>query len=329
MTPAATSKHLFYAELAKLLEAGFDIRKAAKVLEDTQLPAAQGALLKNLHRGLESGESIADAFSRDNRTISGLERGIIDAGERGGQLAAAFQHLADYFGMLAAARRRITTGMIYPIIILHLGVVIGTVPTALMHGEAPARMLASVAVNLLIIYSALLAAFFLIRGALALSLENKTVDAAINRIPWIGRTRRNFAMARFTTVYHSCLLAGIPMSSTVALSADASHSGLIRAAGGRLEATAREGNPLGPVFVAETAFPKAFARTYQTGEQAGTLDKDLARWSRVFRDDSESSAREMATAVPKLLYFIILLFVAWKIIGFFNGYYGDMERMME
>jgi type IV pilus assembly protein PilC len=329
MTPGPTSKHLFYAEMAKLLEAGFDIRKAAKVLEETQLPAAQQALLKSLHRGLDSGESIADAFSKDNHAVSGLERSILSAGERGGKLAPAFQHLADYFGMIAAARGNLITGMIYPVIILHLGVIIATVPAALMNGAPLSSIVGSLVMTLLLVYVAAFIVFQLTRAALTMSAGNKAVDVAINRIPWIGKTRRNLAMSRFTTVYHSCLLAGIPMSTTVGLAANASHSGLVREAGERLMATARDGNPLGPAFVAENAFPKAFARSYQTGEEAGTLDKDLARWSRVFREDSESSAREMATSVPKVLYFMILLFVAWKIIGFFNGYYGDMEEMME
>ena len=48
MTSNATHKHLFYSEMAKLLEAGFDIRKAADVLKDTRLPAQQEALLKDL-----------------------------------------------------------------------------------------------------------------------------------------------------------------------------------------------------------------------------------------------------------------------------------------
>ena len=328
MTPGPTSKHLFYSEMAKLLEAGFDIRKAAKVLEDTALPASQARLLKDLNHGLESGKSIADAFANDTRTISGLERDLISAGERGGKLAPAFQHLADYFGMLATARGEIIKGMIYPLVILHLGVIIGTVPTALMHDEGAAKILGGVAVNLLILYAAVLIAFLVIRAILKMAPDSPAIDAAINRIPWIGKTRSNLAMARFCAVYHSALLAGIPMAETVALSSDASHSGLIRRAGARVGAIAREGNPLGPGFVAEAAFPKSFARSYLTGEEAGTLDKDLARWSRVFRENSESAARHMAVMVPKALYLLIMLFVAWKIVSFFSGYYSDLENMM-
>ena len=330
MTPSASNKQLFYSEMAKLLEAGFDIRKAATVLTDTQLPAQQAVLLKDLNQGLESGQTIAAALGQDSQTFTALERSIIGAGERGGKLAPAFQHLADYFGMLASARGEIIKGMIYPIIILHLGVIIGTIPMELMKAtKTPAQMLGGLVVNLIILYVAVFVLFMAIRAVLRMAPENPGVDALINRIPWIGSTRRNLAMARFCRVYHSCILASIPMSETVTVAADASQSGLVRRAGQRLAQVAREGNLLGPQFVAEDAFPKAFARSYMTGEEAGTLDTDLGRWSKVFQDNAESAAKTMAVMVPKILYFFIMMFVAWKIVGFFTGYYSGMEQMME
>ncbi len=330
MTPTAANKHLFYAEMAKLLDAGFDIRKAAAVLMDTKLPAQQETLLKDLNAGLESGKTIAAALGKDRRTFTDLERSIIGAGERGGKLAPAFQHLADYFAMIAAARSEMVRGMIYPLVILHLGVVIATVPMALMQGDqSPTRILGDLLLNLLLLYAAVFITGLGVRTALRLAQENHRIDGHINRIPWLGNTRRNLAMARFSSVYHSCLLASIPMTETVALASEASQSGLVRSAGKQLLQVAKAGNPLGPQFVAENAFPKSFARSYLTGEEAGTLDKDLARWSKLFQDDAKSAARTLSVMGPKVLYFIILMFVAWKIVSFFSGYYSGMEEMMQ
>ena len=330
MTPGANQKHLFYSEMAKLLEAGFDIRKAAAVMKDTRLPAQQEALLKDLNHGLESGQTIAAALGSDSKNFSELERSIIGAGERGGKLAPAFQHLADYFGMLASARGEIIKGMIYPLVILHLGVVIGTIPMELMQAtKTPAQMLGGLVVNFIILYVAVFVLLMAIRAVLKMAPENPSIDAAINRIPWIGNTRKSLAMARFCRVYHSCLLAGIPMSETASIASEASQSALVRRAGKRIVQVAKEGNSLGPQFVAEDTFPKAFARSYMTGEEAGTLDTDLGRWSKVFQDNAESAARTMAVMVPKILYFFIMMFVAWKIVGFFTGYYSGMEQMME
>ena len=330
MIASARQKHLFYLEIAKLLEAGFDIRKAAAVLMDTQLPAGQVALLKDLNRGLDTGQTITAAFSNDAKVISALERCIIGAGERGGKLAPAFQHLADYFGMLASAHQEVVKSMIYPLIVLHLGIIIAVVPGALMTGEAShAQILGSLVMTLLIVYGVISVVLLGIRALLSRAPENPRLDRMINRIPWVGKARRNMAMARFCKVYHSCLLAGISMRETVQLASVASHSGVIRQAGVQLAAVAESGQALGPQLMKEGAFPKAFARSYSTGEEAGTLDKDLASWSKLFQSDAESSVKTLAAIIPKVLYFFILGFVAWKVVGFYGGYYSSLEQTGE
>ena len=330
MISNATHKHLFYSEMAKLLEAGFDIRKAAAVLMDTELPAPQAALLKDFTAGLEAGGTITSSFSQDSTAITDLERNIIGAGERGGKLAPAFQHLADYFGMVASAHREAVQSMIYPLVVLHLGIVIGTVPTALIKGDQSIGMIAGeFLVTLLIFYTAGFILFIAGRAALRLAPEKPKIDRLINRIPWIGGARKNLAMARFCKVYHSCLLAGISMTETVQLSSQASQSGMIRAVGLQLVKAAKAGEALGPYLMAEEAIPKAFARSYITGEEAGTLDTDLTRWAKKFQDDAESSARIASMMVPKVLYIFILGFVAWKVVGFFSDYYTDTFQQFD
>lgn len=330
MTSQATHKHLFYGEMAKLLEAGFDIRKAAKVLMDTKLPPAQTELLKDLNAGLEAGQSITAAFGKDTRTITNLERNIIGAGERGGKLAPAFQHLADYFGMIASTRSAAVKGMIYPIIVLHMGVII-SVASGLLIGseESMGDVLIRLLITLGCIYAVALVIFLAVRAMLKMAPTHVGLDALLNRVPWIGRARRNLAMARFCKVYHSCILAGISINETILLAADASQSAVIRLASEKLAKAAKAGEALGPHFMADSAFHMAFSRSYSTGEEAGTLDKDMGNWSKFFQDDSESTAKTASVMVPKVFYFLILLFVAWKIIVFFGAYYGQLEVMSQ
>lgn len=330
MTAGPHQKHLFYMEMAKLLQAGFDIRRAAGVMGNTKLPPAQTLLLKDLNQGLESGESITDAFSRDTRSISGLERSMIAAGERGGKLAPAFQHLADYFGMVASVRREIVKGMIYPMIVLHLGIFIGNIPLSLTGEPLTAAQVAGgFATSLLILYVSAAILFFLGKALLKKSSQSPAIDHALNRIPWIGPARRNMAMARFCKVYHACLLASISMVETVRVSAESAQAGMIRRGGKRIAAVAAEGHPLGPQFIAEPAFPSEFARSYATGEEAGTLDTDMGNWSRRFQENAGSAMKTASVMVPKVLYFLIMAYVAWKVIGFFTGYYTEMESIVE
>ncbi|MEK6231468.1 MAG: type II secretion system F family protein [Luteolibacter sp.] len=330
MTPDAANKHLFYTEMAKLLEAGFDIRKAAGVMADTRLPAAQMKLLETLNTGLEAGETIAGAFSRDAKAVGKLEKSMIAAGERGGKLALAFGHLAEYFGMVAAAQREAIKGMIYPLVVLHLGVFVGTVPMAMMGGETSAGGMAGDFFKALgVIYMGVVIVYFVIRALLKKAPQSAVIDRVINRVPWIGNARRDMAMSRFCKVYHACLLAGISMMETVRVSSDAAQSGQLMVAGKQLFAVAEEGNLLGPQFIAENAFPKPFARSYSNGEEAGTLDKDMATWARLFQEKADGSMRTASLMIPKILYFVIMGYVAWNIVGFFNGYYGALDAIGE
>ncbi len=329
MTSNASHKHLFYSEMAKLLEAGFGIREAAAVLIDTKLPPVQANLLKDLNHGLEAGHSIAEAFAKDTSSISELERSMIGAGERGGNLAPAFQHLADYFGMVASTRREMVTSMIYPLVVLHMGIFIGIVPTAMMKGESILKICGHLIVTLIAVYFIALIISFFIAAVFKAAPRSTKVDGFLQRIPFLGKTRQNMAMARFCKVYHSCLLASISMVETVQLASSAAHSGLILDAGKRLVKAARLGDALGPALITEESIPKTFARSYTTGEEAGTLDKDLARWSKLFQTEAENSAKTLAIVIPKVLYFFILGFVAWKIVSFFNGYYSGILEQME
>lgn len=327
MNSQATHKHLFYGEMAKLLEAGFDIRKAAAVLMDTKLPPAQAELLKDLNAGLEAGQSITAAFGKDTQNITNLERNIIGAGERGGKLAPAFQHLADYFGMVASTRGAAVKAMIYPIIVMHMGVVISVASGALMGRMGIGDVLIQMLVTLASLYVVGFLIFLTVRALLKMAPTHVGVDTLLNRLPWIGKARRNLAMARFCKVYHSCILAGISMNETVLLASDASQSAVVRQAGEKLAKAAKAGEALGPYFMKDSAFPMAFSRSYSTGEEAGTLDKDLGNWSKLFQDDAESTAKTASVMVPKVFYYLILLFVAWKIISFYSGYFTMLENI--
>ena len=324
----AAQKHQFYTEIAKLLEAGFGIREAAATMLDTRLPAVQAEILREMDRDLEAGKSITEAFGKERAHITDMERSIIGAGERGGRLAPAFQHLADYFGMLATARRDAVHSMIFPVAMLLLVLFVPFVPALFSGAKTGAEVLTGFVVTLLVIYGIAFFAWVGIRALLAAATHNPGLDAMLNRLPIIGPARRSMAMARFTKVYHTGLLAGLSMNETVATAAGASRSGKIHQASRTMLEILKDQGQLGPTFVSSGAFPAAFARSYATAEESGSLDKDFTRWSKVFQEDAARGAKTMASVLPKIFYVLILLFVGWTLISMFNdSYLGPMREL--
>jgi type II secretory pathway component PulF len=102
---------------------------------------------------------------------------------------------------------------------------------------------------------------------------------------------------------------------------------VIREAGLALTDAAGKGGLLGPVLLGSPAFPKAFARSYATAEESGTLDNDLARWSEYFQSEATRASGTLSTAVTSLLYGTVLLFVAWSIWGFYSSYFNALEQI--
>ncbi|GAA5481389.1 type II secretion system F family protein [Haloferula sargassicola] len=325
MTLSAKRKELFYTELTKLADAGFGIREAARTMIESGVPAAERELLEQVDAALESGKSIGQAFREAG--VSQLERVLVEAGEISGRPAPAFQHLTNYFGMVAEAKRQAWQAMIYPLVLLHLGLLLAAIPVRAGLDGLDVNLLATrFVVSLGVTYALIAGGCFLGRGLLKKAPRSEAVDRRLNALPFIGRARKSLALARFARVYHAALLAGLPMRETVRMAGEASQSGQLAAAAGRIEAAVREGGAVGPMLAAEPVFPKAFARSYATAEESGKLDEDMDRWAKHFAADSIERVSRLSVVLPKLGYALIVAFVVWKILAFYAGYYGAIEK---
>lgn len=326
MSDPSAQKSLLHLELAKLLEAGFGIRDAIAAILKTDPPKDQVELLSGVDVALTEGKTISQAFG-ERLGMTDLERSMIGAGERGGRLAQAFRHLAEYYEMLAQTRREASHAMVQPIVLLHTGVFMATVPFSMIEGKTWVQAAVAFGIGLIVLYSGLFVVGVVARMALAAAPHQAWVDRLVNGLPMIGKARKALAMARFTRVYHMGLLAGLSMKEVVRMSLEASQSAALKEESRELLTTAEVGGLLGPEFVSVKGFPKAFSRSYETAEEAGGLDLDLERWAKFFQQDAILRVKAAAVFVPKVLYAVILAFIAWKIISFFLGYYRLLDHI--
>ncbi len=322
-------KSWLYLELAKLTQAGFGMRETATTVLESGAEVSAQRLMSEVKDGLEEGKSIAEAFHRSSFDLTEVESSLIEAGERSGRLGPAFEELGAYFELLAGSRREIVKSLIYPAFLLHLGILLTSIPFA--FGEAPS--LGAVVVHflttLVLVYVVGFIIFLVLRCAFRKAPEDAKMDRLLSKIPLLGKARKNLALARFTKVYHGAIISGLSMQQTVAMSARASHSGMIQEAGRALSKQVDDGHPLGPVFQDEEVFPSAFSRSYLTAEKAGSLDQDLERWGEVFAQDARASAKRLAVVGPQVLYALVVIYIGWKIVSFYSGYYGQIEEALD
>ena len=79
-------------------------------------------------------------------------------------------------------------------------------------------------------------------------------------------------------------------------------------------------------------FPETFANLYASGEISGKLDESLRHLNRLYHEDGTRKLNAFATWMPRLVYLLVVLMIAYKIIQFWNGIYGphgDLSNILK
>ena len=326
----AKDKARLYRELAKLLGASFPMDKSIAMLLGQHPSSARRQFLGGIQRGFDQRMGFAEGMRTYNRGIaSTLELSLIDSGERSGHLAESCRHLAHYFETWAKGIRAARGAMVYPMFLLHLGVVVPeffrySVMNAMGRETHPA---AAIIWRLVIFWALLLIISLSWRVSSRAAVRSATMDRLLNLFPLIGAVRRHWALARYCQVFHSGLLAGMHITDCLKMSGEASQSGILLQASAQAEENIRLGRPLAEAYEDTRCFPQAFITSMATADAAGGLDVEMARWAAAETESAIEVQQAAAGFYPKALYFCIVAYVGYSIVRVVTEYYGTLFEM--
>lgn len=327
-----SEKASLYRELAKLAGASFHLDRTLSLLLAQQPSHARRAWLLGLQQGLEAGKSVGQAVAARNAAwVDGVEVALISAGEASGRLADAFGHLARYFEAWDIGLRQMRGAMIYPLVLAHLGVTLPELPAivrASMEGgeEHPARR---IMLTLLLLWLAMGLLFLLWRWLSRRGVESAAFERWLYRMPFIGAVRRHWALARFSQVFHACLLAGMSMTECMRLSGEAAHSGMLHQAAKDAARKIANGEMIGGAMADVHGFPTSFVHTVTTAEESGTLDREMNSWAASEMIEAQEALQRASTWLPKLFYTVVTLYVSCRIIQTAASHYGEIGRQLQ
>lgn len=324
-----SEKATLYRELAKLTGADFHLDRSLTLLLGQNPSPKKRAFLEGLKRGLDAGESVAESIKNHaSGLVGGLELSLIEAGERSGKLANAFNHLTRYFAAMDGAQRQASSALIYPLILLHLAIFLPELPAIIVAQEEdhPMQRIVLALIGLWVVIFALAALW---RWLAKKATESAAVDVWLNRVPFVGAARQHWALARFTQVAHACLLAAFNMSETVRISGGASQSGVIKQASQAAAEMILEGEQLSLALAETGGFPAEFVHGIATAEEVGRLDEEMARWTAAETMMANEAIHRASLWLPKIGYALVALFTAYRIIMMVQGIYGGMLKQFE
>ena len=305
----------FYRQLATLEDSGIAPAEGLATIQEQFRSAEFRDILEEILNGVQKGMSISEGMERFPRVFTPLQCSLVHAGETGGTLTDAFSRVADHLEGLARIRDRLVLGLLYPFLVLHIGVLILAVVDLIQAGIGAALL--SIVWRLGLLYGVLLVGW-IIHG----SLRKKVWwDQALMRIPWIGTVRKKFALMKFTRTLGALYGAGVLAADALRHAGDTSGSAAIRLVALQAVELVEGGRTIADAFVASFLFPPLILQMLDVGEKSGRLPETLAKTSEILEDEAKYSVEIMTRILPVAAFLVIAAFFAVEIFTFWLARY--------
>ena len=325
------ARGMFYRELAALLRSGMPLVPALGMLLKT--PELQDAftVLSGMRDQVREGRGFAAALQEMTHGVRPFEISAIDVAERTGTLDAVLNQLADVIESYQQVRERIQRAMIYPVLILVLGVVVGLVMLGVLlprmqeiTGEflaMPALTRAMLAVSrflfpwgLVGILVMTLVAIVVARRLLRDTTRRIRFEHFMLKVPG-QRTYRYLLASRFAHTLSILTRAGVPLVDGVALAGRSTGNGWCAEQAEVASHGVRHGQSLEDAVQSIPPLAETLSGWVAVGEAggdlAGMLDHAAQRCDRQF---DHQLARLLALMEPALLLlvggFVLLITLA-------------------
>jgi type II secretory pathway component PulF len=323
----AKQRAQLYHDLGKMIGAGLHVDRSVDLLLEQKPATSIRTWLEGLRRGLAAHLTVSESVKQHTEAVP-LEVSLLAAGERGGRLENSCEHLARYYELRQKSKDKAIGALVYPIILLHFGLVLPELPK-FVTGDSASGVVGDILVHIGIAWAILGGLGFLAWWMMKLADTSAAVDGLLSSIPLVGGVRRHWALARFCQVFQTGLMAAFQMTETLQLAGEASQSARLREAGRSAAKAVEEGGRLDDSMKRTRVFPQAFMQSVSTAEETGTLDREMERWAIAEAELAARAQDRLAEWMPRILYFFIMIYVASRIIGMVTGIYAPVLKMLD
>ncbi len=323
-----SEKQTFYHELGQFLKSGIALPQAVEALAQDIGNRTMRQLLTRLQKLLMSGETVSTAFAQLRPAIGDMEVALISASSHSGRLEHALSYLSDYFGTLGELRTTIIKKLIWPVIELHIGVLLVPIVPAVTSGNW-SKYLVQCGAIFAVIYGVGIGLFIVATFLMKSAQTQPGADRALRMIPLVGALRRNMALNRFCATYEMQMQAAINMMDGLRSAAEASQSALIRGEIERIIPKVRAGSSIAPLIAGSSVFPNALQRVFRIGEDTGSLDEDLRKWADYYRKAAVAKMESLGSWLPRIITFCIAGYMIYAILTVFQqGYIDPVNKIL-
>ncbi len=322
------SEFLFFnQELRALLRAGLPIVPTLDILLERRKNKAFRRALVDVRDRVKSGEALSDAFIAQGEMFPKLYGASLASGERSGELVAVLERFVAYQRNMLAVRRKVVSAMIYPAILLGLSLVVVAVMVFYIvprfnvllsdfGTELPwiTRVIVSGSLFcrdnwFLILLSTIAAAVGLILGRKT-ERGRQAIDQFKLRVPLIGGVVQAYAQNRFTRTLGTLQAGGIPLVTSLELSARAVDNAIFEKALLGVAERVREGQSLWESLDRTTLMSDMTVQMVKVGESTGALDEMLQNASDFTDEEIDARLGRLVSLIEPIMLICMAVVVS-------------------
>jgi general secretion pathway protein F len=259
----------------------------------SERPAVRRVVMATHARVLE-GFRLSDAMARQGKAFPPLYRAMVAAGEGTGALPEILERLAELHEREQAVRAKLVAALVYPAalsltaVLVVIALMTFVVPKVVEQFESMGREL-PLLTRVVIGISEAMAAWGLPLLALGVALAvvaarllrrphlRRATDAALLRLPVLGRILRDVHAARLARTLATMVDSGLPLMEGLATSARTVQNRVLREATDTMVEVIREGGSLASAMKRAAVFPPTLLYMATSGENSGRLAPMLDR----------------------------------------------------
>ncbi len=320
------SRAEFYHQLAQLTAAGLGVITALERLQKRPPARSYRKPIAALLGHLNAGNTISESL-RLQQWLPEFDVALLDAGERSGRIDSSFMVLASYYTERARMARQFIADLVYPVVLLHFAIFTFPFAQFFLTGNAVDYLRQTVGI---LVPCYLVVAIMIFLGQSKHSTWWRGVlERLLHPIPVLGAARRYLALGRLAGSLEALISAGVNIFESWELAALASGSPIINREVRSWRLALQKGSTPSELVGATSVFPDLFASQYASGEISGKLDECLKRLHRYYSEEGVRKMHAFAQWTPRLVYAIVAIMIAIRIVGFWMGYFRQIGDVLQ
>lgn len=325
---------MFLRQLHVLIATGTPLAEALVTLEKQAADARFRAVVGQVRAKVEQGAALSQAMEPHPQYFNAICRGLVAAGESGGQLAEMLERLAVLTRKQVHVRSSVNGAMIYPAL---LTVVAIAVLLTLLTFVLPrfSELFASLdtplppTTKLLMFFSVLIRTYwwalpFIAGGSLFFGWTFLKTPAGRRRLDWLairapqfGPIVRSFETAKLTRLLGILIQGRVPLLEALTLTRTASGNSYYAALLGNAEEAITRGESLAGALGDATLVSPSVSEAVRSGEKSGQLGPLLTTLADFLDEENEVTLRSLTSIIEPVILIILGVLVGFIAISMF------------